>query len=122
MCGFQHTNQTEPNKLKSENRNDTQSNPTDRLRVQCQPEESLIRSIDMSGFRVRRLKDPIAVAWLYVDFIPPAEAHQSPAGDVFEVVKVHCEKYDCDDEDEDVVFDEEEAEEVDEETGCGKRT
>lgn len=55
-------NQTEPNKLESENRNDTQSHPTDRLRVQRQPEESLIRSIDMSGFRVRRLKDPIAVA------------------------------------------------------------
>lgn len=48
-----------------------------------------------------------------VDFVPPAEADQAAAGDVFEVVKVGGEEEDGDDEDHDEVFSEEEAEEVD---------
>ena len=45
-----HTNQTQPNKMQSENRNNPKHNPTDRLRIQRQPEKPLIRSIDISGF------------------------------------------------------------------------
>lgn len=44
----QHTNQTQPNKMQSENGNDPQHHPTNRLRIQRQPEEPLIRSIYLS--------------------------------------------------------------------------
>lgn len=58
------------------------------------------------------------VARLGVDFVPPAEAYESSAGDVFEVVEVGCQEKDGDDEDEDEgAVEDEAAEEVDEEGG-----
>ena len=36
-----------------------------------------------------------------IDFVPPAETNETPAGDVFEVVEVGGEEEDGDDEDED---------------------
>lgn len=60
----------------------------------------------------------MAVPRIDADFVPPAQAHETSPRDVFEVVKVHGEKHDGDDEDQDVVVGEEEAEEVDEEVCC----
>jgi hypothetical protein len=110
--GFKHTNQTQPNKMQPEDRNKTQHDPTNRLRIQGQPEEPLIRSIDMSSLRIRRLKHPISISRGSIDFIPPTQAHQSSSSNVFEVVEVDSQQDYRDDEDEDVVFAEVEAEEV----------
>ena len=57
------------------------------------------------------------VARRRVDFVPPAQADEAPAGDVFEVVEVGGQEQDGDDEDEDEVGGEEKTEEVDEEGG-----
>lgn len=59
---------------------------------------------------VARLKDPVRVARRGVDFVPPAQPHEPPARDVFQVVEVQGEEEECDDEDEDEVADEEDAE------------
>ena len=50
-----------------------------------------------------------------VDFVPPAQAYEAAAGDVFEVVEVGREQEDGDDEDEDEICGEEHAEQVYEE-------
>lgn len=39
-----------------------------------------------------------------VDFVPPAQADEAPAGDVFQVVEVGGEEEHGEDEDEDAVF------------------
>jgi hypothetical protein len=57
-----HTNQTQPNKMQSENGNNTQSHPTDRLRIQCQPEKSLVRSVYLSSLWVCGFKDPVSIS------------------------------------------------------------
>lgn len=114
----QRTNQTKPDKVQSEDGDNTQRYPAHRLRIQGQPEEPLVGSIDLSGIRIRRLKDPVAVSRLSVDFIPPAQTDQSSAGNVLEIVEIHGQEDDCDDENEDVVFAKVEAEEVGQETCC----
>ena len=48
-----------------------------------------------------------------VDFVPPAQAYEAAAGDVFEVVEVGGQEQDGDDEDEDEICREQDAEEVD---------
>jgi hypothetical protein len=68
----QLTNQTQPNKMQSEDGNNPQSHPTNRLRIQRQPKESFVCSVDLSGFWVCRLENPVAVARLCVYFVPPA--------------------------------------------------
>jgi len=60
----------------------------------------------------------VRVACCNVDFVPPSESYEASARDVLEVVEVCCEEQDCDDEDEDVVFCEDQAEEVDEKACC----
>ena len=47
---------------------------------------------------VLRLEDPVRVPGRGVDFVPPAEPDEAPAGDVFEVVEVGGEEEDCYDE------------------------
>lgn len=59
------------------------------------------------------------VSRLSIDFIPPSQADEPSSGDIFQIVEIHCEQDDGDDEDHDEVGCEEHAEEVDEETGCG---
>ena len=59
----------------------------------------------------------MAIPGLRVDFVPPAEPHETTAGDILEVVEVGGEEEDGDDEDEDEVGGEEEAEQVDEQAG-----
>lgn len=54
-----------------------------------------------------------------IDFIPPSQADEPSSGDIFQIVEIHGEQDDGDDEDHDEVGCEEHAEEVDEETGCG---
>jgi len=41
----------------------------------------------------------VRVAGARVDFVPPAQAHEAPAGDIFEVVEIGCEEEHCYDED-----------------------
>lgn len=110
-----HTNQTQPDKLKAEDSHETQGDPAHGLRVQRKPEEAFIRRIDLPGIWVCTLENPVAVARLGVDFVPPAQADEASSGDVFQVVKVYCQQDDGDDEDEDIVAGEEETEEVHEE-------
>lgn len=55
----------------------------------------------------------MAVACLWVGFIPPAQANQPAAGDVFEVVEIGGKEKDGDDEDQNKVGCEEDAEEID---------
>lgn len=59
----------------------------------------------------------MAVARTGIDFVPPAQTDQASAGDVFQVVEVAGQQEDGDYEDENEVFSEEHAEEVDEEGG-----
>jgi hypothetical protein len=58
----QHTNQTQPDKMQSENGNNTQSHPTNRLRIQRQPKESFVCSIYLSSLWICRLKDPVPIS------------------------------------------------------------
>jgi len=60
----------------------------------------------------------VGVPCCRVDLVPPAEAYEAAASDIFEVVEVGGQEEDGDDEDEDEVLGEEEAEEeVDKEGG-----
>jgi len=109
----QLTNKRQPNKLKFHNRHHRQRHPQPRLRIQRQPKEPLIRRIHQLPPRLIRLRStfehPVRFSRGGVDFIPPAQADEAAAGDVFEVVEVEGEGEDGEDEDEDEVFGEEEA-------------
>lgn len=48
-----------------------------------------------------RLEDPVTVAASRIDFVPPAETNEAPAGNVFEIVEVDGEEEESEDEDED---------------------
>lgn len=118
----QLTDQRQPDELKFDNRDNGQSHPECRLRIQREPEESLVRranhlSARLIGLR-RALEDPVRVARGCIDLVPPSQSHKSSASDVFEVVEVGCEQQDGDDEDEDEVLGEQEAEEVDQKARC----
>lgn len=101
------TDQTQPNWiLKPYNSKNSQPNPQPWLRVQRQPKEALIGQILRTGTTgvaaaVLGLEDPVRIARHRVDFIPPPQSHQTPAGDIFEVVEVDREEEDCEDEDKD---------------------
>lgn len=69
------TNQTEPNKLKLDDSDYSQRNPTDGLGIHTQPKESLIRRVDLPSLWFGALKDPVRIAGLRVDFVPPPEAY-----------------------------------------------
>lgn len=101
------TNHAQPHKPEPQHCQHRQSDPQRRLHVQRQPEKptvGLIRSAAAAGARVRALKDPGRVAGGGVDLVPPAQADEAAASDVFEVVEVGGEEEDGEDEDEDARF------------------
>lgn len=116
---FEHkelTHERQPDELEADERNDRQQNPQHGLRVQRDPEEALVRRVDVADRGIRTLKDPAAVARGGVNLVPPAQADEAAARNVLEVVEVRGEQEDGDDEDEDEVGGEEaQTEEVDEE-------
>lgn len=99
------TDQAQPNWiLKSYNGKNGQADPKCRLRIQRQPEESLIREILRSGpagvpAAVLGFKHPMRVPRRGVDFVPPPQPDEAPPGDVFQVVEIGSEKEDGDDKD-----------------------
>lgn len=97
-------------------RDNAQQNPKHRLRIQREPEEPLISGIDAAPrstlLLVEALKHHGRVAGLGVGLVPPAQSHETAARDVLDGVEVGGEEQRCDDEDEDVVVDEEQAEKV----------
>ncbi|RDW67836.1 hypothetical protein BP6252_09232 [Coleophoma cylindrospora] len=95
------TNKRQPNKHELHQGQDRQADPEQRLRVEGEPEEARVGRVDDLSRRVRGFKDPVRVTGLGIDFVPPAQAHEPPAGDVLEVVEVDGEEEDGDDEDED---------------------
>ncbi|RDW73934.1 hypothetical protein BP5796_07376 [Coleophoma crateriformis] len=95
------TNKRQPNKHELHQGEDREADPEQGLRVEGKPEEARVGRVDDLGGRVRGFKDPVRVAGLGIDFVPPAQAHEPPAGDVLEVVEVDGEEEDGDDEDED---------------------
>lgn len=119
-------NERQPDKLEPDHGQHSQGYPQQRLDVDGEPEEAAVGRVDDArgpgaGEVVcvvggAALEDPVAVACLGVDLVPPAQADEAPAGDVFEVVEVGGEEEDCYDEDHDHVVCEEQAEEVDDET------
>jgi len=113
------TNKRQPDRLHTSQRHYCQYNPEYGLRIQRQPEETLIRRINVPRLWIRRLEYPAPVARLAVCLVPPAQPDQPPARNVLEVVEVDGEEEDCDDEDEHEVGGEEaQAEKIDEEGGC----
>lgn len=113
------TIQRQPYELEAEKRENGQGYPEGRLRIQCQPKEPLIRSCHSLAtwlVRLRRtLKNPMAVASLCIDLVPPPQSHQASTRYVLEVVEVHGKEDDGDDEDEDEVVCEYHAQEIDQE-------
>ncbi len=85
----------------SKDRHDCQRNPERRLEIKREPEEPIVRWTDDLDRRIRGLKDPVRIACLRVDLVPPPEAHEAPAGDILEVVEIDREEEDGDDEDQD---------------------
>lgn len=116
----QLTNKRQPDKLKANQRYNREQDPQHRLRIQRDPKEAFICSIDFPLGGIRALKHPSTVARRAVNLVPPPQPDQAPSRDVLEVVEVGGEEEDGYDEDEDEVGGEEaEAEEVNEEGCCG---
>ena len=100
-----HTNKRQPDKLQADQRNNSQQHPQHGLRIQREPKEALVRRIDLPGtcLWIQTLKHPATIARVGVDLVPPAQPDKAAARNVLEVVKVHGEQQDGDDEDEDEV-------------------
>jgi hypothetical protein len=78
------THNNQPNGIQQpHHRQHRQRNPQRRRHIHAQPEEAPIRRIDDAGPRFRGLEDPVRVSRRGVDLIPPAQANQAAAGDVF---------------------------------------
>lgn len=100
QCDYKkRTDERQPHELKSHQRQDGQRHPQDGLGVDGEPEEAAVGRVDLARGRVAALEDPAAVARRGVDLVPPAQADQSPPGDVLQVVEVGGEQEDSDDED-----------------------
>jgi hypothetical protein len=73
---LQRTDQRQPYELESDYGNNSQSHPECWLRIQCHPEEALVRRSDHFSSRLvglwRTLKDPVRVACRRIDFVPPS--------------------------------------------------
>ena len=67
----QHTNKGQPNKFEAEDRNKSQRNPKQWVRVERNPEEPAIRRVDDLSCGVAALKDPVRIASLRINFVPP---------------------------------------------------
>ncbi|EFW99444.1 transcription factor [Grosmannia clavigera kw1407] len=68
--------------------------------TECPEEAAVGGVVDAARCRVAALKDPVAVARLRVNLIPPAKADETAAGNVLEVVEVGSQQENGDDEDE----------------------
>lgn len=102
-----HTNCNQPNQvLQPDNGQNGQAYPQRRHDVHAQPEEAFVGLVIVAGALGRGLEDPVTVARRGVDFIPPSQSDQAPAGDVLEVVEVDGQEEQGQDEDEDEVADE----------------
>ena len=112
------TNKRQPHKLETNDGEDGEGDPEDGLAVDGEPEEAAVCRVDGLGAGFAALEDPVAVAGGGVDLIPPAQTNETSAGNVLQVVKVHGQQQDGNDEDHDHVVREDDAEEVDEEGGC----
>lgn len=97
------TNQRQPDEHEPHEGQDRQRNPQQGLDVVGEPEEAAVGRIDSLGAGLAALKHPFGVARGRVDLVPPAQAHETAAGDVFQVVEVGGEEKDRYDEDEDAV-------------------
>ena len=93
----EHTDKRHPQELQPDKRNDRHDDPHDGLHVHGQPEEARVRRVDHLGPRLAALKHPPRVA-RGVDLVPPAQPHETAAGDVLGVVEVRGEEEHCDDE------------------------
>lgn len=103
--GRKLTNQTQPNHiLQLHHCQYGQQHPPTWLRVQRQPEKPFVRHILAVGAAILTLEHPVGVARGRIDFIPPAQAHQPAASNIFQVVEVRGEEEDCENEDEDAIF------------------
>ena len=111
------TNKRQPHKLETNDGEDGEGDPEDGLAVDGEPEEAAVCRVDGLGAGFAALEDPVAVAGGGVDLVPPAQADEAAASDVLEVVEVHGQQQDGDDEDHDHVIGKDDAEEVDEEGG-----
>lgn len=72
------TDKNQANKFKIHDRQNRHANPKRRLRIHCQPEESLVRSVDCARLRVRALKDPSRVTGRVrrgINLVPPSQSH-----------------------------------------------
>ena len=97
--GRVHTNDTQPNELERYDGPKCYQDPPRRLCVERNPKEPAIRLVARLAASLGRLKDPFRVAGRNVDLVPPAQSHQSPSGNVLEVVEVGGEQEAGEDED-----------------------
>lgn len=104
----------QPEELQLNQGEDEHEHPQHGLDVEGEPEEAAVGGGDDLCAGLAALKDPVGVARLGVDFVPPAQADEATAGDVLEVVEVAGEEEDGDDEDHDHAVYYPETKEVDE--------
>lgn len=95
------THERQPNEHKPHQGQNRQRDPEQGLDVVGQPEEAAVGGVDLLGAGLAALEHPLGVARRRVHLVPPAQAHEAPAGDVLEVIEVGGEEEDRDDEDED---------------------
>ena len=112
------TDEGKPHELEADDGEDGEGDPEDGLAVDGEPEEAAVGGVDGLGTGLAALEDPVTVAGGGVDLIPPAQTNETSAGNVLQVVEVHGQQQDGNDEDHDHVVREDDAEEVDEEGGC----
>lgn len=103
--------QDEGEELELQDGEDGEDGPHGRDNVHEGPEDLGVNGVDVSG-RVGVLEHPDGLAQL-VGLVPPAQAHEEPARDVFHVPEVCRKKEDDGDKEQDVVRREEHSEEVD---------
>ena len=95
------TNNAQPPPLQPHDINHSHSNPQRRLGIQRQPKEPAVRLVLVLLSAFLALENPCAIAGGGIDFVPPAEADETAAGDVFQVVEIDGEEEGGEDEDED---------------------
>lgn len=118
------TDKRQPVVFEPDDRQHRQSHPQRRLAVQREPEEAPVGRVHEPPAGLVRLRGalehPVRFSRNLVDLVPPPQSHETAPGDVLEVVEVRGEGEDGEHEDEDQVVREENAEEIDEETRCGR--
>lgn len=95
------TNERQPQELQLDQGKNKHEHPQHWLDVEGEPEEAAVGRGDDLCPRLAALKDPVRVARLGVDLVPPAQADEAAARNVLEVVEVAGEEEDGDDEDHD---------------------